>query len=428
MHVTRSVSLSRFLISLAALGLLAVFLLFPGQAQAQAAPVITGPAAVSAAENRGAATKIATYMATDTDANTTFMWTLEGTDAGDFNITTNSSGDGELRFNSEPNFESKHVYNVTVKVSDGESNPMTDTLAVTVTVTNVNEAPTISLALIDAKHEENTPTSETITTYQASDPDANTTFTWTLEGDDAGAFNIVTNTEGHGELSFRNVPDYESPDNVMDDNIYNITLEVSDNGSPLMSSAPLSVRVEVENVDEPGTVLIEGTLLGGEQLTAAVTDIDGTVSNLSWEWARGTTATGPFTDIASSNSLSYTLVNADVGKYLRATASYTDPQASGKTAHAVTSGAVEAGNSEPTFSSDTATRTLPENSGAGVNVLGGTITATDSDSGDALTYGLSGTDAGLLRPLTRRTARSRPRPGSPTTSTSRPRRTPTPSP
>ena len=35
MHVTRSVSLSRFLISLAALGLLAVFLLFPGQAQAQ---------------------------------------------------------------------------------------------------------------------------------------------------------------------------------------------------------------------------------------------------------------------------------------------------------------------------------------------------------------------------------------------------------
>ena len=83
--------------------------------------MITGDDAVSVAENTSISTVIATYMATDTDANTTFMWTLEGTDAGDFDITTNSSGDGDLRFNSEPNFESKHVYNVTVKVEDDES-------------------------------------------------------------------------------------------------------------------------------------------------------------------------------------------------------------------------------------------------------------------------------------------------------------------
>ena len=50
-------------------------------------------------------------------------------------------------------------------------------------------------------------------------------------------------------------------------------------------------------------------------------------------------------------------------------------------------------NSQPAFSATTATRTLPENTGASVDVVGGTITATDSDS-DALTYSLTGTDAG----------------------------------
>ena len=54
---------------------------------------------------------------------------------------------------------------------------------------------------------------------------------------------------------------------------------------------------------------------------------------------------------------------------------------------------VASSNSQPTFSADTATRTLPENSGAGVDVVGGTITATGSDS-DTLTYSLTGTDAG----------------------------------
>ena len=49
-------------------------------------------------------------------------------------------------------------------------------------------------------------------------------------------------------------------------------------------------------------------------------------------------------------------------------------------------------NAAPAFSSDTATRTIAENSAAGTNV-GVAVTATDSD-GDTLTYSLSGTDAG----------------------------------
>ena len=134
-----------------------------------------------------------------------------------------------------------------------------------------------------------------------------------------------------------------------------------------------------------------GTLLGGSTLTALVTDIDGTPTSVTWRWARGNTAGGPFTNINSATSASYTLVAADVGKYLRATASYTDPQGSGKTANAVTSGAVGSSNAAPMFSAGmTATRGLPENSGTRVNV-GPAVTATDSDGGDTLTYGLKNT-------------------------------------
>ena len=89
----------------------------------------------------------------------------------------------------------------------------------------------------------------------------------------------------------------------------------------------------------------------------------------------------------------YRLVAADVPNYVKATASYTAPEDSGKSAEVVTSGAIAANNNEPEFSSMAATRTLPENSEE-ENVVGGTITALDDDSGDILTYSLTGTDAG----------------------------------
>ena len=112
-------------------------------------------------------------------------------------------------------------------------------------------------------------------------------------------------------------------------------------------------------------------------MTASVTDIDGTVSNLSWRWARGDSATGSFTNISGGTSANYTTVAADVTKYLRATASYTDPQGPSKTASLVT-GQIGASNSEPAFSAGTATRTVTENSAAGTNV-GSAVATTDSN-------------------------------------------------
>ena len=58
------------------------------------------------------------------DASTTLIWSLEGTDAGDFIITKNADGDGELKFTDVPNYEmaadadQMNDYDIQVKVKD----------------------------------------------------------------------------------------------------------------------------------------------------------------------------------------------------------------------------------------------------------------------------------------------------------------------
>ena len=157
-----------------------------------------------------------------------------------------------------------------------------------------------------------------------------------------------------------------------------------------VDSAEYTMTINITGVDDPGTVSITGTLLGGSTLTATVSDPDGNVTNASWRWMRGDTDAGTFSNISGATAANYDLVAADVGKYLKAMVSYTDGDGSGKSATSDPSGQVGASNAEPAFSSATATRTLPENSGAGTDVVGGAITATDTD-GDTLIYGLKNT-------------------------------------
>ena len=73
-------------------------------------------------------------------------------------------------------------------------------------------------------------------------------------------------------------PDYETPADQGGDNTYNVTVIVEDDEG---MSATLPVTITVTNVDEDGTVTIAGMLFEGEELTAAVTDIDGAVSDLT---------------------------------------------------------------------------------------------------------------------------------------------------
>ena len=67
--------------------------------------------------------------------------------------------------------------------------------------------------------------------------------TWSLTGDDAGAFTII-----RGVLAFGSVPDYENPADADEDNAYEITITA--NHGP--DTDTLDVTVTVTNLDELG--------------------------------------------------------------------------------------------------------------------------------------------------------------------------------
>ena len=117
--------------------------------------------------------------ANDPDAGATQTYSIiGGADAALFTIDATT---GALSFLAAPNFESpadagaNNIYDVTVQVSDGT---LTDSQAIAVTVTNVNEAPVITsngagaTAAISV-----TENSTTVTTVAAIDPDAGATLT-----------------------------------------------------------------------------------------------------------------------------------------------------------------------------------------------------------------------------------------------------------
>ena len=68
----------------------------------------------------------------------------------------------------------------------------------------------------------------------------------------------------------------------------------------------------------------------GSPMTVTLSDPDGGVGRLSWQWARTADKTN-FTDIAGATDASYTPRAADVGKFLRVTASYDDAEAPDRT-------------------------------------------------------------------------------------------------
>ena len=88
------------------------------------------------------------------------------------------------------------------------------------------------------------------------------------------------------------------------------------------------VKVTVTNVDEEGTVTMSQLQPRvGVAITASVTDPDGDVSGVTWQWSRNAAENGTYTNIEKATSATYKPAAddaGDVGMFLRATATYTD--------------------------------------------------------------------------------------------------------
>ena len=253
------------------------------------------------------------------------------------------------------------TYTVVVRATDPSG--LADNITVTITAENVNEDPVVTgraelsvdegitdaddnlvyTTLPDAPGpgESADPTNQR-NEYVYEDPDHfDSIFAWTLEGDDAGAFDVSGRFEPR-YIQFKVAPDFENPTDMNKDNVYEVTLVATDT-DPLGTGAGIgrvNVWLTVINVDEAGKVVFtEGeTAYLNEELVAEVQDPDDKGGDLgephqgvhivTWQWSKSeheADPTDPFVEIDGATTNRYTPRDDDRGFYLRATATYTDP-------------------------------------------------------------------------------------------------------
>ncbi len=328
-----------------------------------------------------------TAAATDPDAGTTLTYSISGADAALFNINATT---GAVTFKSSPNYEAptdaggNNVYDVNVTASDGTN---TTTKAVAITVTNVNEAPTITSAATASFAENAT---GTVYTAAATDPDAGTTLTYSISGADAALFNINATT---GAVTFKSSPNYEAPADAGGNNVYDVNVTASDG----TNTSTKAVAISVTNVNEAPTIT------------------SGAAASFA-ENATGTVYTAAATDPDAGTTLTYSISGADAALFninaatgavtFKSSPNYEAPgDAGGNNVYDVNVTASDGTNSAtkavaisvtnvneaPTVTS-AATASFAENGSGTVY----TAAATDPDAGTTLTYSISGADAALF--------------------------------
>ena len=164
----------------------------------------------------------------------------------------------------------------------------------------------------------------------ATDPDEGDTLVYSLSGTHASSFRIDA-SNGQIAVGSGTTLDYESGLRE-----YSVIVSVhdrlnTDGDQDTTNDDSIDVTINVNNVDEAGTVSMSTTWpREGTTLSASLTDPDGSVSDISWQWARSANGSTGWRDIVRANSYRYRPVANDGGNYLRATASYTDGHGSGK--------------------------------------------------------------------------------------------------
>lgn len=192
-------------------------------------------------------------------------------------------------------FTASGTHIVTLTVSNGTlSGTSTEDVDVT---GGSNQAPTITSGNFTVS--ENTTAAGTVT---ATDPDAGTTLTFSLVGGaDQALFSIDATT---GALTFNTAPDFEAPADAGGDNVYDVTVQVTDGAIPDRQA----ITVTVTNVNESPTAS-DSSLTTNEDTattgTLLASDIDSAVLTFSLVSTTNARGTVTITD-ATTGAFSYT--------------------------------------------------------------------------------------------------------------------------
>ncbi|WP_254512701.1 cadherin domain-containing protein [Anatilimnocola floriformis] len=349
------------------------------------APAITSGNAFSVAENT---TAVTTVTGLDPDAIATLAYSIVGgLDAGKFTIDHDL---GLLSFLSAPNFENpgdiggNNVYDLIVRVSDGS---LSGDKAIAVTVTNVNEAPTIanqSFSVLDT-----VATGFTVGTVVANDVDAGDTKTFAITGGNTGnAFAISPS----GVITVANTLNSAVTPS------YSLTVSVTDAGN-LSSSATVTITVNHLNSNPTNISLSNATIAenaGVNGVVGLLSTTDPDLPSDTHTYTLMTTGTGS-TDFASFN-ISGNQLRANGNLDFETKPSYSirvkSTDQGGASVEKVftifVTDVPETGNQAPTNILLSGSTVAP---GALNGIPVGFLTTSDSNAGDSFNYSLGGANA-----------------------------------
>ena len=210
---------------------------------------------------------IGTVNATDPEGNSV-TYSLSGTGSDNFSVDAN----GNITVINSLDYESASAYELTLVVDDG-TYAATETL--TISVADVNEAPSLSTSVAFNAFQENTATGTTIATSSVTDPEAGA-ITYSLSG--TGSENFAVSSDG--TVTLANSLDYETA------TAYEITLTANDGAN----SVSQTITVNVGDINEAPAV----------SLTVAAASVAEDVST-------GTSIATSSVSDPESDSVSYTL-------------------------------------------------------------------------------------------------------------------------
>ncbi|MBZ0089459.1 MAG: cadherin domain-containing protein, partial [Thermoanaerobaculia bacterium] len=190
---------------------------------------------------------VGTVTASDPDAGTILTWSIQSGNAGGA-FAIGAGGQITVANVAALDFETTPSFTLAVRATDNGAPALFDEESVTVTLTNVNEAPTVTAAAFSIP--ENSPNGSAVGTVAASDPDAGSAFTWSIQsGNTDGAFAIGA---GSGHLTVANPAALDFESAVP----FALVVRATDNGAPALFAEGM-VTVTVANVEEPVTAVAD---------------------------------------------------------------------------------------------------------------------------------------------------------------------------
>ncbi len=353
-------------------------------------PVVNA-ATFSLDENSANLTAVGTVTFTDNDPGDTHTFAITAGNTGGAFAINASTGAITVANMAALDFETNPTFSLTVTVTDdsGAGNA-TGSATVTIDLNDLNEAPVANDATFNL--DENSANGTVVGTVTATDQDASQTLTYAITaGNTGGAFAINPST---GAITVNDVNDVNFEVNPT----FSLTVTVTDNGTGNLSDTA-TITVNLNNLNEapvvdPATVAINENSANGTSVhTVTFTEPDTTGQTHSFAITGGN-ALGAFAINASTGEITVadvTDLDFETNPTFSLTVQVTDigaptPNLSGTATITINLNDV---NDAPVINDQSFS--VDENS-ANTTVVG-TVTATDQDAGQTLTYAITGGNA-----------------------------------